>query len=484
MSRLLRRLRDESGQTMMLVVFAIALVSTLAVGLTDLVTSEAQSSGQAASSDSAYQAAESGIDSYASKLLDDHLYFLHYVADGESTRVAGSITAGPGAAWTGNITWTYPFGQDNWKVLGNGYAYNLEITAPSGSATPTQESVQIVSTGCRWDSTLNQCGSAANSAKRTIQTLLLPSSVANFQMIANQAITYGTAAVTNGKIYSTGTVEHDGTATGNIYSEVAVTGSYQLQADPVSLLMPHVYSPSTSPTIRSVLPDPIDFSTFLTSITDIKGAADAAGVDLDTAVGGTPAAFEVVFNANGTFTAAACSKVGSSDVSEVAPTCGTAKTFNVPSNGAVYANETVIIGGTGSAASVVNGRVTVTSNNNIVIGNNISYQSGTNSVLGLVALNNMIVAYWTPNNLSWNAATIATTGQWTDACGAFGYQCGSHGQMTFTGSTATNDGGSMSMFSAREYDYDPSLLWLTPPWFPTVDKPYTVLIQREITPPS
>ncbi len=37
MSRLLRRLRDESGQTMMLVVFAIALVSTLAVGLTDLV---------------------------------------------------------------------------------------------------------------------------------------------------------------------------------------------------------------------------------------------------------------------------------------------------------------------------------------------------------------------------------------------------------------------------------------------------------------
>ena len=53
-----------------------------------------------------------------------------------------------------NITWTYPFGQDNWKVLGNGYAYNLEITAPSGSATPQQEAIQIVSTGCRWDSTL------------------------------------------------------------------------------------------------------------------------------------------------------------------------------------------------------------------------------------------------------------------------------------------------------------------------------------------
>ena len=63
-------------------------------------------------------------------------------------------------------------------------------------------------------------------------------------------------------------------------------------------------------------------------------------------------------------------------MSEVAPTCGAATTYNVPSNGAIYSNQTVIIGGTGSNASVVNGRVTVTSNNNIVIGNNISYQPG------------------------------------------------------------------------------------------------------------
>lgn len=481
MSRLAKRLRDESGQTMMLVVFAIALVSTIAVGLTDLVTSEAQSSGAAASSDSAYQAAEAGIDSYASKLLDDHLYFLHYVAEGESTRVSGSLTATQGQAWTGNITWTYPFGQDNWKDMGNGYAYNLEITAPSGSATPAQQAIQIVSTGCRWDSVLQQCGSAANSARRTIQTLLLPSSVANFQMIANQAIVYGTTATTNGKIYSTGTVEHDGNATGAIYSEVAVTGSVHMGIDPTTGVTAKQYSPSTSPTIRSVLPDPIDFSSFLTSISDIKAAADVGGVDLDTLLGGTPSAYEVVFNANGTLSASACTKVGSADVSEVAPTCGASTTVNVPSNGAVYANETIIIGGTGSSASTVNGRVTVTSNNNIVIGNNISYQPSTNSVLGLVALNNMIVAYWTPNNLSWNAATIATTGVWSDTCGVFGYQCGTHGSMVFTGSTATNNGGSMSMFTTRTYNYDPNLLWLLPPWFPTVDKPYSVLMQRELT---
>jgi len=475
MRRLLRLLRDDSGQTMMLVVFAIALLSTLAVGLTDLVTSEAQSSGHAASSDSAYQAAEAGIDSYASKLLDDHLYFLHYVAAGESTRVSGATTASQGAAWTGGITWSYPFGQDSWKDLGNGYAYNLEITAPSGSATPQQQAIQIVSTGCRWDSILQTCGSAANNVRRTVQTLLLPSSVANFQMIANTAITYGATATTNGKIYSTGTITHNGTASGNIYSEVGVSGGPTLVGGAT------IYSPSTNPTIRSVLPNPIDFTTFLTSISDIQRASDTGGVDLSQST--PPDAWEVVFNSNGTFSAAACHKVGSADVSEVAPTCGAATTYPVPSNGAIYSAQTIIVGGTGAAASIVNGLVTVTSNNNIVIGNNISYQPGTNSVLGLVALNSMIVAYWVPYNLSWNAATIATTGQWTDTCGAFGYRCGTHGTMTFTGSTATNNGGSMSMFGTRVYDYDPNLLWLLPPWFPTVDKPYTVLMQREITLP-
>ncbi len=189
--RAVRRLRGESGQAMTLVVFAVALLSTLAVGLTDLVTSETQRSGQLVSSDSAYQAAESGIDTYAAKLLDDHLYFLHYVAPGESTRVSGALTAAAGSTWTGGITWTYPNGKNAWRQLGNGYAYNLQITAPSGSATPQQQAIQIVSTGCRWDSAAGACGAAANSAVRVVQTLLLPSSVANFQMLANTSITYG-----------------------------------------------------------------------------------------------------------------------------------------------------------------------------------------------------------------------------------------------------------------------------------------------------
>ena len=39
----------------------------------------------------------------------------------------------------------------------------------------------------------------------------------------------------------------------------------------------------------------------------------------------------------------------------------------------------------------------------------------------------------------------------------------------------------MSMFRTRVYQYDDSLLYLQPPWFPTVEDAYTVLLQRELT---
>ena len=52
--------------------------------------------------------------------------------------------------------------------------------------------------------------------------------------------------------------------------------------------------------------------------------------------------------------------------------------------------------------------------------------------------------------------------------------------MTFMGSTATAQGGQMSMFDTRNYNYDDSLLYLQPPWFPTIGDAYTVLLFREL----
>jgi hypothetical protein len=52
--------------------------------------------------------------------------------------------------------------------------------------------------------------------------------------------------------------------------------------------------------------------------------------------------------------------------------------------------------------------------------------------------------------------------------------------MTFTGSTATHGGGSMSLFNSRVYQYDQTLVYLPPPWFPTVQDAYTIVLSREV----
>lgn len=471
MRRLRALLAPESGQAMILAVFTFVILTTFSVALADVISNESSQSVQDVSRNAAYQAAEAGIDEYISKLLEDPLYYQHYVDDAESTRNSGSLTVAGGGAWTGGLTWTYPNGKDNWQTLGNGYAYNLEITGPSGSSSQLAEAVQILSTGCRWNTTTSACQTGTTAAQREIQTALLPSSAASWQMIANTSISYGSAATTTGRVYVNGNLTHDGTATANLYATGSISGAVSLQNGATE------YDSNSNPSVSTEVPGGINFSTFVESNTEIQRAATYAGVYLSQA--SPPAAWEIVFNSNGTFTAAACSQVGSSAVWLTAPSCGTATTYSMPANGAIYSAQTVIIG-SASSASTVDGRVTVTSGTDIVIGNDISYLSGSNSVLGLVASDDMVVAGWAPSTLSWNAATVTESGQWTDACGESSQDCGSKSSMTFTGSTATYAGGSMSEFNSRTYNFDSNLTWLDPPWFPTIENPYTVLLQREI----
>ncbi len=72
---------------------------------------------------------------------------------------------------------------------------------------------------------------------------------------------------------------------------------------------------------------------------------------------------------------------------------------------------------------------------------------------------------------------IAQSGTWKTYA-----QDGSHGTMTFKGSAATDDGGSMTMFDTRIYSYDTNLHQLPPPWFPVIQDSYTTSLFRELKP--
>jgi hypothetical protein len=143
----------------------------------------------------------------------------------------------------------------------------------------------------------------------------------------------------------------------------------------------------------------------------------------------------------------------------------------VPANGAVYAAQTVIVSG------AVKGRLTVASNNDVLVADDLTYVEPGVDVLGLIARQSMIVPRWAPANLDWSAATIAISGNWRSYLTS-----ATHGTMNFTGSTATNLGGHMSMFDTRNYLYDTNLLFLQPPYFPVLEEAYTVLFFREVNP--
>ncbi len=144
-----RAARSEEGFAMVMVLGMTVLLIVLAFGLIDVMQSEASRSRTAVKRDAAYQAAEAGVDDYIAKLIDDHLYYVHFVHPGEATRRAtasGRIVAAT-QTWQqsdGN-SWTYPNGKDRWygsTKLGNGYEYSLEIVPPTAS----QPLIDILST--------------------------------------------------------------------------------------------------------------------------------------------------------------------------------------------------------------------------------------------------------------------------------------------------------------------------------------------------
>jgi hypothetical protein len=229
-----------------------------------------------------------------------------------------------------------------------------------------------------------------------------------------------------------------------------------------------------------VIRSPINFNNFLASLVDIRSAAGAGGIVED-----NPAvdAWWLTFSASGTVSVQSCTKNTAKPIGDRQPTCGPATPLAIPANGAIYVGQPVIVSG------IVNGRVTVGSAADIYPGNNLSYAQPGDDVLGLVASHSLIVPQWAPTNMSWRAATIAQSGTFR----SYGFDGqlnqaeteyvgnGARTSMTFTGSTATYGGGSMGLFQTRTYQYDSSLLYLPPPWFPTLQDAYTIVLSRELT---
>ena len=131
----------------------------------------------------------------------------------------------------------------------------------------------------------------------------------------------------------------------------------------------------------------------------------------------------------------------------------------------------------------------------------MTYAVNGSDVIGLEAQGEIDIATWgldSSGNILIYGAQLALNGQWTDDpnCSPSNNYSNCHAAqtvcspatactMTFYGSSALYGGGSSAiglsnLFKARSYNYDTNLIFLPPPWFPTLGNAFTILVQREM----
>jgi hypothetical protein len=520
--RLRTNLRDESGIALVTAVVMVGLLTTIAVALMALTSSEGTSSAAAVTMNNAFQAAESGLNVYTADLTEDTGFFLDYVAAGEARRTYNAAlyptTAGANAnanvslspSWPRSATWTYPSDittDPGWRTIsGTNYQYLLEVFPNYSQANQ----VRVVAIGRPVPSAATPAANKANY--RAVEAELSAVTISDFQMLSAANISYGSTATTTGWVYATdndagtaASISHAGTAKANLFTESTLS-SY---TGATTLVSPaRKYATDSTPSIRTVITKPITFSDLRVSpqIAPIGGGqgaiqidAAASGITLNPSTN-VPNAWWLKFQPGGTVDVYSCMKAKPSStyypVEYMQPTCTFYQTYTLNQGGEeIYTTEDVIISGT------VNGQVTIYTagggkatsgdlsyaNGDVVVAGNISDAVAGNDVLGAVAQQSVIIACWEPNDpLTWNAATISLNGRWeSDFDGSLSPSCSASNKssMVFTGSTATYGGGSMGGFNTRTYNYDPTLRYLPPPDYPQIPAAFEVLYQRQIPSP-
>lgn len=479
-----RRPESQRGASL---IAALALTGILVVLVTaslNLAKSSATGSARENRSEILLQVADAGVNQYVSRLVEDPRYWDHFVDPAEDPRIdpSGGVHP-PGSTWVPGTPWTYAGASTTFRQVQNARfgaaGYGLRITpSPVGSDIVTIQS------------TARTSHNGPRSQQRSLQAQIIPSSIADFQMISNRSIKYGSNATTTGKLYSSEDINHLGVAEAPAYAQRRVCSHNgftcgQSTYTGSDIYRAGAYDSTTSPSFFDVFPTPIDFNQFTQNRLDLKDAAEADGIARNDP---SASGWMVQFLAN------AKVKVwrirSSSNLGHRINALDCPVTLDVPSNGAMYFEQSVVVsegdgitdacGGSGQRDSVVNGRVSIATPGNVFVGGNIAY-ANEDSVLGLIAAQEIVITDYTPSVLSWRAATLAQGGQWRTNRGS---NDGRHDSMTYIGAQATANGGYASQFLQREYQYDEVLQRIRPPFYPIIEGSWQTRYWREVTPPS
>ena len=489
-----RGLRRQDGQTILATLGVITVLGVLVGGGLRMSSTTKTAANRDARSEVALQAADAAVQRYVSRLVEDPFYYNHFVDEAEDPRTTDTGTFKPkdpppatSTTWDNSSNWTYAGSVTAWKTLKTTSRYGL--IDYSVRVSVASDTVTLTATG--------RVGSdRPNALRRSIEVRVKPSSIADYQRISDHAMSYGADAITTGKIYSNETIAHAGISRGDAYAKqiLCTNGPCGTRAagtlPSTANYQGGAWDSKTPETFDEKLKSPIDFTKFTRSLNAIEDAA-RSGAGTFYKNDPTAAGWLVQFLSTGKVRIwrinslnggqALGASLGNLD-------CGT--TYDVPTNGAMFFQQSVVVsdstsnrrdcngvGPVGARNSTVDGRITIGTNGTLYIGGDIQYETDGDDVLGMVSSAGMIVTRYTANTTNIRGAIISQSNDWH----TFDTN-GSKLQLNMRVSLSTFFGGYATMYQNRLYEYDDTLKFLRPPLYPILEDSWENEYWREVTP--
>lgn len=516
--------RRDDGFAMLAVILGIGAMLFMIAVLFHQATREYGSAQYQRREDTLVAGAEAMLERYAAKLTIDPLYFQNWVDEAELPRRCtdtGSsyynFVVQPGSAWYPSCrTWDYeePSSFFDHPIL-DGLADNSadDIAALLTVDPPTSTTDLTVTIVARHEELKHT---------RAIRAAIVPEAISEYVFMTLEDQNFGAGAHTYGKVYSGDDINYNtgGYAHRNIYAEdgIGVDSGY---GPPTFVDGAKGYDGRSGPPfadIRTAIPQPIDFDMFWDDLNLIQSVAcNAGGLCLSRSenpslgLTSTPTAWllqpQVAGSQGQVRVSVAYSNYSSS--------CLTSEewwwvnshnaswtylgTYPLPSNGAIWVDGHAVIGMPGET-SVIKGAATIYAGRNgaaknVILASDLTYYSGADGtdVLGLISSDWVIInprAIGGDGELNISAAMLEQGGtMWVArTCGYDGddvvSQSSSSPVLHTFGSQARRETGNMSaQFAVRNYEFDPRLERLRPPYFPLINDTWGFDDWSEIIPP-
>jgi hypothetical protein len=432
---------DNRGSMLLFVMVCGAISFTLLVsGVVGYAILENSASAHKHNREMAFQVAEAGVS-----------YYRWHLAHNKTDYTDGTGQPGP---------YVHNYEDKDGNVIGQ---YSLNITPPASGSTV----VTIESTG--W---LN---SQPNS-RRIIRARVGFPALTDYAFLTNGDVWIGDDEVVHGKMHANSGIRFDGTGDAPITSAVP---SYICKAHIGcgNVEKPGIWGDGTPQSYWSFPVPAQDFSAVTAKLADIKTSAQNGGIYLSSS---GKQVWRLQFTSDGKVKAYKVNTTDCYNGKDIGDnkyysfcidikTQGTATTYNIPANGAIYVEDMAWVDGT------INGRATVgtAAGKSIIINGNLIYlaKDGNHS-LGLMAEKNILVPYNSPNNLEIDAVLLAQNG----AVKRYFYPGNTKDSLTVYGSVISNGmwtwswvSGGGSIVSGYEHTnstYDANLTYGPPPSFP------------------